>query len=132
MSKDDHFKLVNPLALAAAAAWIGSAKELRADGCGQYSDAPVCTNGVPTSEGGDVACNGEVYRGCAQGACDCADGLGNYDDQCCAGWGPGGGDNIDHAYCTERDAGYGGLGCMWPGADSNPTPWSSGGTGGGC
>lgn len=115
MSKEDHFKLVNPLALVTAAAWLSSATEARADGCGQYSDAPVCENGNT-----DVTCTGEIYRGCAQGQTDCADGNGNYDDQCCAGWGPGTGDNIDHAYCTERDAGYGGFGCTWPGADSNP------------
>lgn len=122
MSKDDHFRLINPLALAAAATLVVTPKELRADGCGEYSDAPVCQNGNT-----DVACTGEIYRGCAQGQTDCADGLGNYDDRCCAGWAPGGGDNIDHAYCTEQDADHGGMGCAWPGYDSNPPPpehWS--------
>ena len=114
MSKGDHFRIINPLAVAAAAALAaGTAVDARAN-CGEYSDAPVCQNGNE-----DVTCTGEIYRGCQQGQIDCADGNGNYDDQCCAGFGPGVGDNIDHAFCVERDAGYGGMGCMWPGADSN-------------
>ena len=73
--------------------------------CEGYADAPVCTNGNT-----DVQCWGEIYRGCAVGAVDCADGSGNPDDRCCAAWDPwAGGDNIDHAYCSTSDAGYGDL-----------------------
>ncbi len=114
MAKEDHFRIVNPAALAAAAGLMMATKakgqpggsgctnanDVDHDACRavpQHSDLPVCTNGAQ-----DVSCSSDLYRGCNYGQVDCADG--GADDKCCAGWGPGGGDNIDHAFCSERDA----------------------------
>lgn len=83
-------------------------------GCGQYSDAPVCQNGNQ-----DVICTGERYRGCAQGASDCADTDPNPDDDCCWGWGYGAGDNIDHQFCRLQDAGWGSTCIVWDGCGQN-------------
>ena len=107
MSRDEHFRLVNPAALAAAGALLATAKEARA-GCGNYSDAEVCKNGAT-----DVTCTGEIYAGCYSWEVDCADNPGyppNLDDRCCAGLHPtNAGDNIDHMFCAMQDADYGGF-----------------------
>lgn len=101
-----HFRVVNPAALSANGIGFLAPK----DGCGERSDAPVCKDGNT-----DVTCLAELYKGCETGTTDCANVRGgNEDDVCCAGWGPGNGDNIDHAYCIHDDAGWGGLGwCLW-------------------
>lgn len=88
--------------------------------CGQYADAPVCQNGNQ-----DVHCTGELYRGCQPGATDCADTPENPDDGCCAGWGPGVGDNIDHATCRTEDATFGGtcLSGIWDSRENQCAFW---------
>jgi hypothetical protein len=66
----------------------------------RVADLPTCT--IPAV---DVQCAGEVYRGCFRWEPDIAQ-----DDFCCAGWGPGLNDNIDHAGCRTIDAP---TGCLW-------------------
>ena len=109
---DQQFEIVNPAALKRP-------NYPTKTGCGRYADAPVCTDGST-----DVACTGEIYRGCYPGTVDCAnDPDGNNNDRCCFGWGPGNGDNIDHADCYQQDAPYGGISlCRTdrPGCDSDP------------
>src|SRR5262249_36596393 len=93
------FEIINPRALRQA----NSAEK---SGCALRADAPVCTNGNT-----DIACMGELYRGCQANQFDCANNPGNPDDACCAGWVPGNpGDNIDHAACITNDAPWGGFG----------------------
>lgn len=94
---DRHFDIVNPLVLAVTARSVQAT-----EGCAVRADAPVCTNGQT-----DVTCTGETYQGCETGQTDCANQPGQ-DDVCCAAWGPGPNDNIDHAYCYNSDAGWGG------------------------
>lgn len=94
---DHHFVIVNPRARSGATTPAGPA-------CAIRGDAAVCTNGNT-----DVACTGEIYRGCQTGQTDCANTAGNPDDGCCGGWLPGGNDNIDHASCITHDAPWGGM-----------------------
>lgn len=103
--------IVNPAALRRPV------KHVEEGTCIYRADAPVCENGDQ-----DVACTGEVYRGCAVGQADCANNPDNPDDTCCAAVIPGTtGDNIDHAYCSINDAGYGGIGvCFWSDTGNKP------------
>ena len=102
MKPSAHFRVVNPAVLK-----VASASAIT--DCGEYGDAPVCVNGKR-----DVTNPEQIYRGCPVGQTDCADNSGE-DDVCCAGssWlGPG--DNIDHAFCIQRDAEFGGITeCAW-------------------
>lgn len=98
-------RIVNPAALRRVTA--------ASEECARYSDAPMCRNGEQ-----DVDCGSELYRGCCSTETDCADNSGNDDDSCCAGWGPGTGDNIDHEYCATRDASYGGTCFIWDDGNS--------------
>jgi hypothetical protein len=84
MSGKDDIRIINPLALVTAAAWLAtSARDARAD-CGEYADAPTCSTEDDVC--GGTGC-GDVYRGCSPGGQDCADNpLGNPDDRCCAGY----------------------------------------------
>lgn len=109
-----HLRVVNPAALL----HNGTGTLATKDGCGTRNDASVCKDG-----NSDVACAREIYKGCENGTTDCANTPGgNEDDVCCAGWGPGSGDNIDHAYCIHDDAPWGGLGwCIF--ADTGNRPY---------
>jgi len=83
--------------------------------CGNYQDAPICSN-APA----DINCSTEIFRGCSFS--DCADNQNNPDDKCCANLGIRPGDQIDHAYCSTQDADYGGINlCFW-GDAGNPCP----------
>ena len=118
MSEKRDVRIINPLVLATAAAFI--ARKADAEGCGEYADSPVCTDGNT-----DVSCSLEIYRGCQPGQNDCADSPngGNQDDKCCAGI-TGGGDNIDHQYCFERDGQWGDISWCFFGGDMNwPSDW---------
>jgi len=110
MKDKPQYEIVNPSVL-----FSERYRKVEDEGCGARQDAAVCTNGNT-----DVSCTTETYRGCAIGQTDCADNDGNPDDQCCfGGSGLGPGDNIDHGFCREQDAGYGGFSwCFW--GDSNP------------
>ena len=81
--------------------------EYRCD-CGHYSDAAVCHNGQT-----DVTCSTELYRGCYANENDCADNAANPDDRCCAGYGPGVSDNIDHQYLSDGRRWLGRHLCAW-------------------
>jgi hypothetical protein len=105
MKKNAHVEIMNPAVLLSPRPAVAAL-----EGCAVRQDAPVCTNGAT-----DVTCQTEIYRGCATGQTDCADNTGNPDDRCCSGSSAGGvGDNIDHAYCREADADFGGFSyCFW-------------------
>ena len=118
MESNLHFKVLNPALLSQ------TPMRLDSKGCGKYADAPVCKVAEK-----DVACDSEIYRGCAKGETDCANCAttqDNYDDVCCAGWKTGGvGDNIDHGACKTHDADYGGfsgggLFCKFTGFSDKP------------
>ena len=104
MKKGTHFAIINPGIIRQAHHY---------ESCGQHSDAPYC----PDPESDIVP--GGVYRGCPAGQTDCADNAQNPDDVCCMGWGPGVGDNIDHASCQINDAEHGGVAqCVVWGGDT--------------
>jgi len=84
--------------------------------CQEYGDAPVCELGDS-----DVDCTGERYRGCQPGSQDCANDPTNPDDNCCWGWGPTPGDNIDHQWCSTNDADWGGTCFLFDGGNTPPT-----------
>lgn len=99
MKTRSHFRVINP-------AILNQPLAKSETGCGQYADAPVCADGSKdVGEDDDT-----IYRGCETNQTDCADNDGNSDDQCCFGSGSFGvGDNIDHAFCREQDADFGGF-----------------------
>lgn len=99
---EHHFEIINPRVLRNKRRQV---REGTDEACTGRGDAAVCTNG-----NSDVTCTGERYRGCQTGQTDCANSPENPDDNCCWGWGPGNGDNIDHATCITSDAGWGGAG----------------------
>lgn len=96
--------IVNPAAIRVPGASESGDSGPGTDDCRGRDDAPVCKNGNE-----DVTCAGERYRGCQTGQHDCADNEANPEDECCWGWGPGPGDNIDHDDCMQDDAGWGGI-----------------------
>lgn len=111
-AKRKHVRVINPATLERSS---GTSFVTKA-GCGERSDAAVCQDG-----NSDVTCTGELYRGCGSGATDCANVPGgNDDDVCCAGWGPGSGDNIDHSYCYSMDASWGLVSLCFVGDYGNP------------
>jgi hypothetical protein len=106
---DHHFQVVNPQVLRRQAAASAATSS-----CGEREDAPVCVNGQT-----DVTCTGELYRGCATGQTDCANQPGQ-DDVCCAAWGPGVSDNIDHGACFTSDSAWGWINACSIFFDSGP------------
>lgn len=100
MASEPYYRVINPNLLGGS--------QNKSEGCGVRQDAAVCIHGEE-----DVTCTGEVYRGCPVGQTDCADNVGE-DDVCCAAINPfTPGDNIDHAYCRQDDAPWGGIDNIW-------------------
>jgi hypothetical protein len=117
MSDDKLFKV---LALGAAAAAVAkeasSAVQPPLD-----PPLPVCVDGATDVAGCSIIFSGnDLYQGCPIGQTDCANEPGQ-DDQCCANILPGvPNDNIDHAYCADKDAPRGGI--CFIGVEPYPPP----------